>query len=131
MRLRREKGSRKATSNSLALEKVQSAKALEESYSAEQKAKRARAERSDPPKMLNIVTRQKNCRKQRAIYRAQQKQNEFERQAKRRKLIAILCKEWKPKRKELFEISDHAAERATSKWVSRAGGDPTKPSNCY
>jgi len=106
----------------LASEKVQSAKALEEAYLAEQKAETARAERERSTQNANVVI-PAQIAKQRAIINAQAEAESIREQAKG-EADAIFAK-MEAEAKGLFEILTKQAE-GYKEVVSAAGGDPTK-----
>lgn len=106
----------------LAAEKVQSAKALEESYVAEQKAESARAERERSTQIANIVI-PAEIAKQRAIIEAQAEAERIRENAKG-EADAIFLK-MEAEAKGLFEILTKQAE-GYKDVVGAAGGDPTK-----
>lgn len=106
----------------IASEKVQQAKALEESYVAEQKAEAARAERERSTQNANIVI-PAEIAKQRAIIEAQAVAEKIREQAKG-EADAIYAK-MEAEAKGLFEILTKQAE-GYKQVVSAAGGDPTK-----
>ncbi|KIX22741.1 membrane protein [Flavobacterium sp. 316] len=106
----------------LASEKVQSARALEESYVAEQKAEQARAERERSTQNANIVI-PAEIAKQKAIIDAQAEAEKTRVQAKG-EADAIFAK-MEAEAKGLFEILTKQAE-GYREVVSAAGGDPTK-----
>ena len=106
----------------LASEKVQSAKALEESYVAEQKAEEARAERERSTQNANIVI-PAEIAKQKAIIDAQAEAERIREQAKG-EADAIFAK-MEAEAKGLYEILTKQAE-GYKEVVSAAGGDPTK-----
>jgi flotillin len=106
----------------LASEKVQSAKALEESYVAEQKAEQARAERERSTQNANIVI-PAEIAKQKAIIDAQAEAEKTRVQAKG-EADAIFAK-MEAEAKGLYEILTKQAE-GYREVVSAAGGDPTK-----
>lgn len=105
-----------------ASEKVQQAKALEESYHAEQKAETARAERERSSQNANIVV-PAEIAKQRAIIEAQAQAEKIREQAKG-EADAIFAK-MDAEARGLFEILTKQAE-GYKEVVSAAGGDPTK-----
>ena len=105
-----------------ASEKVQSAKALEESYVAEQKAELARSERERSTQIANIVV-PAEIAKQRAIIEAQA-QAETIRENARGEADAIFAK-MEAEAKGLYEILTKQAE-GYKEVVSAAGGDPSK-----
>ncbi|MBP9214131.1 MAG: flotillin family protein [Chitinophagaceae bacterium] len=119
--LRREK---EAESLRIAItaEKVQQAKALEESYVAEQKAEAARSERERSTQIANIVI-PAEIAKQKAIIEAQAEAEKIREQAKG-EADAIFAK-MEAEAKGLFEILTKQAE-GYKQVVSAAGGDPTK-----
>ena len=119
--LRREK---EAESLRIAItaEKVQQAKALEESYVAEQKAEAARSERERYTQIANIVI-PAEIAKQKAIIEAQAEAEKIREQAKG-EADAIFAK-MEAEAKGLFEILTKQAE-GYKQVVSAAGGDPTK-----
>ena len=106
----------------LASEKVQSAKALEESYVAEQKAEQARAERERSTQNANVVI-PAEIAKQKAIIDAQAEAEKTRVQAKG-EADAIFTK-MEAEAKGLYEILTKQAE-GYREVVSAAGGDPTK-----
>jgi len=119
--LRREK---EAESLRLAItaEKVQQARALEESYLAEQKAELARSERERSTQIANIVI-PAEIAKQRAIIDAQAEAERIRENA-RGEADAIYAK-MEAEAKGLYEILTKQAEGYKAV-VSAAGGDPTK-----
>lgn len=118
---RREKEA-EALRTAIASEKVQQAKALEESYHAEQEAENARAERERSTQNANIVV-PAEIAKQRAIIEAQAIAEQTREQAKG-EADAIFAK-MEAEAKGLFEILTKQAE-GYKEVVSAAGGDPTK-----
>lgn len=106
----------------LASEKVQQAKALEESYVAEQKAETARAERERSTQNANIVI-PAEIAKQKAIIDAQAEAEKTRVQAKG-EADAIFAK-MEAEAKGLYEILTKQAEGYRDV-VNAAGGDPTK-----
>ena len=106
----------------LASEKVQSARALEESYVAEQKAEEARAERERSTQNANVVI-PAEIAKQKAIIDAQAEAERIRVQAKG-EADAIFAK-MEAEAKGLFEILTKQAE-GYREVVGAAGGDPTK-----
>ena len=106
----------------LASEKVQSAKALEESYVAEQKAEAARAERERSTQNANVVI-PAEIAKQKAIIEAQAEAERIREQAKG-EADAIYAK-MEAEAKGLYEILTKQAE-GYKEVVNAAGGDPTK-----
>jgi len=106
----------------LASEKVQSARALEESYVAEQKAEQARAERERSTQNANIVI-PAEIAKQKAIIDAQAEAEKTRVQAKG-EADAIFAK-MEAEAKGLYEILTKQAE-GYREVVNAAGGDPTK-----
>ena len=106
----------------LASEKVQSAKALEESYVAEQKAEEARADRERSTQNANIVV-PAEIAKLKAIIDAQAEAEKIRELAKG-EADAIFAK-MEAEAKGLFEILTKQAE-GYREVVSAAGGDPTK-----
>ena len=106
----------------LASEKVQSARALEESYVAEQKAEQARAERERSTQNANIVI-PAEIAKQKAIIDAQA-EAEKTRELAKGEADAIFAK-MEAEAKGLYEILTKQAE-GYREVVSAAGGDPTK-----
>lgn len=106
----------------IAAEKVQQAKALEESYLAEQKAELARSERERSTQIANIVV-PAEIAKQRAIIEAQAAAETIRENAKG-EADAIFAK-MEAEAKGLFEILTKQAE-GYKDVVSAAGGDPTK-----
>lgn len=119
--LRREK---EAESLRIAItaEKVQQAKALEESYVAEQRAELARSERERSTQIANIVV-PAEIAKQRAIIEAQAEAERIRENAKG-EADAIYAK-MEAEAKGLFEILTKQAE-GYAQVVKAAGGDPTK-----
>lgn len=119
--LRREK---EAESLRIAItaEKVQQARALEESYVAEQKAELARSERERSTQIANIVI-PAEIAKQRAIIEAQAAAETIRENAKG-EADAIFAK-MEAEAKGLFEILTKQAE-GYKQVVAAAGGDPTK-----
>lgn len=111
-----------ALRTAIASEKVQQAKALEESYLAEQKAEAARAERERSTQNANIVI-PAEIAKQRAIIEAQAVAEKIREQAKG-EADAIYAK-MEAEAKGLFEILTKQAE-GYKQVVNAAGGDPTK-----
>lgn len=119
--LRREKEA-EALRVALASEKVQSAKALEEAYVAEQKSEEARAERERATQNANVVI-PAEISKKRAIIDAQAEAERLREQAKG-EADAIYAK-MEAEAKGLYEILTKQAEGYRDV-VSAAGGDPTK-----
>jgi flotillin len=119
--LRREK---EAESLRIAItaEKVQQAKALEESYVAEQRAELARSERERSTQIANIVI-PAEIAKQRAIIEAQAAAETIRENAKG-EADAIFAK-MEAEAKGLFEILTKQAE-GYKQVVAAAGGDPNK-----
>ncbi len=119
--LRREK---EAESLRIAItaEKVQQAKALEESYAAEQKAEIARSERERSTQIANIIV-PAEIAKQQAIIEAQANAERIRENAKG-EADAIFAK-MEAEAKGLSEILTKQAE-GYREVVSAAGGDPTK-----
>lgn len=119
--LRREK---EAESLRIAItaEKVQQAKALEESYVAEQKAELARSERERSTQIANIVI-PAEIAKQRAIIEAQATAETIRENAKG-EADAIYAK-MEAEAKGLYEILTKQAE-GYKEVVAAAGGDPSK-----
>ncbi len=119
--LRREK---EAESLRIAItaEKVQQARALEESYVAEQKAEQARSERERSTQIANIVI-PAEIAKQRAIIEAQA-QAETIRENAKGEADAIFAK-MEAEANGLFEILTKQAE-GYKEVVAAAGGDPTQ-----
>ncbi|MDG2433528.1 flotillin family protein [Flavobacterium sp.] len=111
-----------ALRTALASEKVQSARALEESYVAEQKAEEARAERERSTQNANIVI-PAQIAKQKAIIDAQA-EAEKTRELAKGEADAIFAK-MEAESKGLYEILTKQAE-GYKEVVSAAGGDPTK-----
>lgn len=103
-------------------EKVQQAKALEESYVAEQKAELARSERERSTQIANIVVPAEMA-KQRAIIEAQATAETIRENAKG-EADAIFAK-MEAEAKGLFEILTKQAE-GYKQVVAAAGGDPNK-----
>lgn len=106
----------------LASEKVQSAKALEESYVAEQKAEQARAERERSTQNANVVI-PAEIAKQKAIIDAQA-EAEKTRELAKGEADAIFAK-MEAEAKGLYEILTKQAA-GYREVVNAAGGDPTK-----
>lgn len=106
----------------LASEKVQQAKALEESYLAEQKAETARAERERSTQNANIVIPAEIAKK-RAIIDAEAEAERIRLQAKG-EADAIFAR-MEAEAKGLYEILTKQAE-GYKDVVQAAGGDPTK-----
>lgn len=106
----------------LASEKVQQAKALEESYVAEQKAELARSERERSTRIANIVV-PAEIDKQRAIIEAQALAETIRENAKG-EADAIFAK-MAAEANGLYEILTKQAE-GYKEVVAAAGGDPTK-----
>ncbi len=106
----------------IAAEKVQQAKALEESYVAEQKAEAARSERERSTQIANIVV-PAEIAKQKAIIEAQANAERIRENAKG-EADAIFAK-MEAEAKGLFEILTKQAE-GYAQVVKAAGGDPTK-----
>ncbi|MBZ4035644.1 flotillin family protein [Flavobacterium sp. 17A] len=106
----------------IAAEKVQQAKALEESYLAEQKAELARSERERSTQIANIVV-PAEIAKQRAIIEAQAAAETIRENAKG-EADAIFAK-MEAEAKGLFEILTKQAE-GYKDVVAAAGGDPSK-----
>lgn len=119
--VRREKEA-EALRIALASEKVQEAKALEESYVAEQKAELARSERERSTQIANIVV-PAEIAKQRAIIEAQAMAETIRENAKG-EADAIFAK-MQAEAKGLYEILTKQAE-GYREVVAAAGGDPTK-----
>lgn len=119
--LRREK---EAESNRIAItaEKVQQAKALEEAYSAEQKAELARSERERSSQIANVVI-PAEIAKQRAIIDAQAEAERIRVNAKG-EADAIFAK-MEAEAKGLYEILTKQAE-GYERVVKAAGGDPSQ-----
>ena len=117
---RREKEA-EALKIAMAAEKVQAAKALEESYLAEQKAEAARAERERSTQNANIVV-PAEIAKQKAIIDAQAEAEKIRLQAKG-EADAIFAK-MEAEAKGLFEILTKQAE-GYDQVVKAAGGDTT------
>lgn len=105
-----------------ASEKVQAAKALEESYEAEQKAELARSERERSTQIANIVV-PAEIAKQKAVIDAQAEAEKIRLQAKG-EADAIFAK-MEAEAKGLYEILTKQAE-GYKDVVAAAGGDPGK-----
>jgi flotillin len=103
-------------------EKVQQAKALEESYVAEQRAELARSERERSTQIANIVV-PAEIAKQRAIIEAQAEAERIRENA-RGEADAIFAK-MEAEAKGLLEILTKQAQ-GYEQVVKAAGGDPTK-----
>ncbi|MDO8897451.1 MAG: flotillin domain-containing protein, partial [Bacteroidales bacterium] len=106
----------------ISAEKVQQAKALEESYVAEQKAELARSERERSTQIANIVV-PAEIAKQRAIIEAQAAAETIRENAKG-EADAIFAK-MEAEANGLFEILTKQAE-GYKEVVAAAGGDPNK-----
>ncbi|HMO60656.1 MAG TPA: SPFH domain-containing protein [Ferruginibacter sp.] len=119
--LRREKEA-EALRIAISAEKVQQAKALEESYQAEQKAELARSERERSTQIANIVV-PAEIAKQEAIIQAQAAAETIREKAKG-EADAIYAK-MEAEAKGLFEILTKQAE-GYKEVVAAAGGDPGK-----
>lgn len=119
--LRREKEA-ESLRVAIAAEKVQQAKALEESYIAEQKAELARSERERSTQIANVVV-PAEIAKQRAIIEAQAAAETIRENAKG-EADAIFAK-MEAEAKGLFEILTKQAE-GYKDVVAAAGGDPSK-----
>jgi len=119
--LRREKEA-ESLRVAITAEKVQQAKALEESYVAEQKAELARSERERSTQIANIVV-PAEIAKQRAIIEAQADAERIRENAKG-EADAIFAK-MEAEAKGLYEILTKQAE-GYAQVVKAAGGDPTK-----
>lgn len=118
---RREKEA-EASRIATAAEKVQQAKALEEAYSAEQKAELARAERERSSQIANVVV-PAEIAKQRAIIEAEANAEKIRVNAKG-EADAIYAK-MEAEANGLFEILTKQAQ-GYEKVVNAAGGDPAK-----
>ena len=119
--LRREKEA-ESMRIAIAAEKVQQARALEESYLAEQKAELARSERERSTQIANIVI-PAEIAKQRAIIEAQAEAERIRENAKG-EADAIYAK-MEAEAKGLFEILTKQAQ-GYKDVVAAAGGDPNK-----
>lgn len=119
--LRREKEA-EALRIAMSAEKVQEAKALEESYVAQQKAEMARSERERSTQIANIVV-PAEIAKQKAVIDAQAEAEKIRLQAKG-EADAIFAK-MEAEAKGLFEILTKQAE-GYKDVVAAAGGDPNK-----
>jgi flotillin len=119
--LRREKEA-ESLRIAISAEKVQQAKALEESYVAEQKAELARSERERSTQIANIVI-PAEIAKQKAVIDAQAQAEKIRLQAKG-EADAIFAK-MEAEAKGLFEILTKQAE-GYKEVVAAAGGDPNK-----
>jgi len=106
----------------ISAENVQGAKALEESYVAEQKAELARSERERSTQIANVII-PAEIAKQRAIIQAQA-DAEAVRENARGEADAIFAKR-EAEAKGLYEVLTKQAE-GYSQVVRAAGGDPTK-----
>ncbi|MGF1636544.1 MAG: flotillin family protein [Cyclobacteriaceae bacterium] len=106
----------------LASEKVQEAKALEESYQAERSAETARSERERATQIANVVV-PTEIAKQKAIIDAQAEAERIREQAKG-EADAIFAK-MDAEARGLYEILTKQAS-GYREVVSAAGGDPTK-----
>lgn len=118
---RREKEA-EAMKIAITAEKVQQARALEESYTAEQKAESARSERERATQVANIVV-PAEIAKQRAIIEAQANAERIRENA-RGEADAIYAK-MEAEAKGLYEILTKQAQ-GYREVVAAAGGDPTK-----
>ncbi|MFN3380615.1 MAG: flotillin domain-containing protein, partial [Runella zeae] len=119
--LRREREA-EANKRANAAEKVQQARALEESYLAEQKAEAARAERERSSQLANTIV-PAEVAKQRAIIEAQAEAERIRERAKG-EADAIYAK-MEAEAKGLYEILTKQAE-GYKDVVQAAGGDPSK-----
>lgn len=119
--LRREREA-EANRRAGAAEKVQQAKALEESYVAEQKAEAARADRERSSQLANTIV-PAEVAKQRAIIEAQAEAERIRERAKG-EADAIYAK-MEAEAKGLYEILTKQAE-GYKEVVKAAGGDPSK-----
>ncbi len=119
--LRREKEA-EALRIAITAEKVQQAKALEESYMAEQKAELARSERERSSQIANVII-PAEIDKQKAIIQAQAEAEKLREQAKG-EADAIFAK-MEAEAKGLYEILTKQAE-GYQRVVEAAGGDPSK-----
>ena len=119
--LRREKEA-ESLRIAISAEKVQQAKALEEAYSAEEKAESARAQRERATQQANIIV-PAEIAKQRVIIEAQAEADRLRENAKG-EADAIYAK-MEAEAKGLFEILTKQAQ-GYKDVVSAAGGDPTK-----
>ncbi|GGA86952.1 flotillin [Flavobacterium palustre] len=119
--LRREKEA-ESLRIAIAAEKVQQAKALEESYIAEQKAETARSERERSTQIANVVI-PAEIAKQRAIIEAQADAERIRENAKG-EADAIYAK-MEAEAKGLYEILTKQAE-GYKQVVEAAGGDPSQ-----
>lgn len=119
--IRREREA-EAQRTALAAEKVQQARALEESYVAEQKAEAARSERERSTQIANIVI-PSEIAKQKAIIEAQAEAERIREQAKG-EADAIFAK-MDAEARGLYEILTKQAE-GYRQVVDAAGGDPNK-----
>ncbi|MCL6258769.1 SPFH domain-containing protein [Aquiflexum sp. TKW24L] len=111
-----------AQRTALAAEKVQQARALEESYLAEQKAETARSERERSTQIANVVV-PSEIAKQKAIIEAQAEAERIREQAKG-EADAIFAK-MDAEARGLYEILTKQAE-GYRQVVDAAGGDPNK-----
>ncbi|MFN5476289.1 MAG: flotillin family protein [Sphingobacteriales bacterium] len=119
--LRRQKEA-EALRIAISAEKIQQAKALEESYVAEQKAELARSERERSTQIANVVI-PAEIAKQRAIIEAEAEAETIRVNAKG-EADAIFAK-MEAEAKGLFEILTKQAE-GYKEVVAAAGGDPNK-----
>jgi len=110
-----------ASKRAVAAEKIQSAKALEESYVAEQKAELARAERERASQNANIVV-SAEIQKQKAIIEAQAEAEKIRERAKG-EADAIFAK-MEAEAKGMFEILTKQAEGLDR--IVKAAGDNAK-----
>lgn len=118
--IRREKEA-EALRIAITAEKVQQAKAMEEAYTAEQKAEHARSERERATQVANIVV-PAEIAKQRAVIEAQAEAEQIREKAKG-EADAIFAR-MDAEAKGLFEILTKQAEGYRDV-VAAAGGDPT------
>ncbi len=119
--LRREKEA-ESLRIAISAEKVQQAKALEEAYTAEQRAELARSERERSTQIANVVV-PAEIAKQKAIIEAQAEAERIREKAKG-EADAIYAK-MDAEAKGLYEILTKQAE-GYKDVVQAAGGDPTK-----
>ncbi len=119
--IRREREA-EANKKAITAEKVQTAKALEEAYTAEQKAEQARAEKDRSSQFANVVV-PAQIQKEKAIIEAEAEAERLRRHAKG-EADAIFLK-MDAEAKGLFEILTKQAE-GYEKVVAAAGGDPSK-----
>lgn len=119
--LRREREA-EATKKAVSAEKIQTAKALEESYYAERLAEEARAQREKATREANIIV-PAQIEKEKAIIDAEAEAEQLRRRAKG-EADAIFAK-MDAEARGMFEILTKQAE-GYQRIVAAAGGDPSK-----